>query len=201
MLPEAELIAALRRIPTQTVNGYCSRFVEFRRLIPTLPQPSGPRPLWGLGSKRYGGRFTPKGGFETVCLAEDPVTAMAEVRGVLVSSLSSLRTVQPPLVLITVETILLRVLDVTLVEVQAGLGTNARELTGAWRHLQADGREAPTQALGHVCHESGRFEAIRFPSSKNAPNGICIAVFTDRLRPPSTIKVFDPHGGIAQELP
>jgi hypothetical protein len=38
-------------------------------------------------------------------------------------------------------------------------------------------------------------------SSKNPPNGACIAVFIDRLRAPSSIKVFDPHGMLAEELP
>jgi RES domain-containing protein len=56
--------------------------VEFRHLSSVYPIP-GPKPLWGLGGMLYGGRFTPKGAFETVYLAEDPVTAMAEVSGVL----------------------------------------------------------------------------------------------------------------------
>jgi hypothetical protein len=60
------------------------------------------------------------------------------------------RTAQPPWVLITVEGILLRVLDITVPEVQAAVGTNPQELTGAWRHVQAVGREAPTQTLGRL---------------------------------------------------
>ena len=56
-------------------------------------------------------------------------------------------TAQPPWVLITVEGILPRVLDVTVSGVQSALGTNGQELTGAWRHIQATGQEAPTQPL------------------------------------------------------
>ena len=103
--------------------------------------------------------------------------------------------------LITVEGILLRVLDLTSSDVQSALGTNGQELTGAWRHIQATGKEAPTQTLGRICHQSGRFEAVRFPSSKSTPNGVCVAVFTERLQSPSLIKVFDPNGRLAQQLP
>jgi hypothetical protein len=55
--------------------------------------------------------------------------------------------------------------------------------------------------LGRLCYQSGQFEAIRYPSSKNAAYGICVAVFTDRLKPPSVIKVLDPYGRLAQQLP
>lgn len=203
MLAEPELIAALSRIGAQTAHGFYSRFVEFRHLSTAGPLPvPGPKPLWGLGSVLYGGRFTPKGAFETVYLAEDPVTAMAEVSGVLYSPQVPMpRTAQPPWVLITVEGILLRVLDVTLSGVQSALGTNPQELTGAWRHIQATGQQAPTQTLGRLCHQSGRFDAIRFPSSKNTAYGVCVAVFTHILQPPSLIKIFDPYGRLAQQLP
>jgi RES domain-containing protein len=150
----------------------------------------------------YGGRFTPKGAFEAIYLAEDPVTALAEVTGVFYSPQAPMPPgAQPPWVLITVEGILLRVLDLTVAGAQSALATNPQELTGAWRHLQAKGQEAPTQVLGRVCHQSGRFEAIRFPSAKNTLGGVCIMVFIDRLQAPSLVRVFDPHGRLAQRLP
>ena len=86
MLAERDLRRALRTISAQPAHGFYSRFVEFRHLSVAGPRAAaGPKPLWGLGAKLYGGRFTPKGAFETVYLAEDPVTAMAEVSGVLYS--------------------------------------------------------------------------------------------------------------------
>jgi RES domain-containing protein len=203
MLAEPDLTTALNGINPQTVHGFYSRCVEFRHLSATGPYPvPGPKPLWGLGSKLYGGRFTPKGAFEAIYLAEDPVTAVAEVSGVIYSPQAPMpATAQPPWVLITVEGILLRVLDLTVPGVRSALGTNEQELTGAWRHIQATGQEAPTQTLGRVCHQSGRLEAIRFPSSKSTPRGVCIVVFTDRLLSPSLMKVFDPYGRLAQQLP
>ena len=154
MLAEPDLAAVLNRISPQAAHGFYSRFVEFRHLSTTGPHPApGPKPLWGLGSKLYGGRFTPKGAFEAIYLAEDPVTAMAEISGVLYSPQAPMPlTAQPPWVLITVEGVLLRVLDLTALGVQSALGTNGQELTGAWRHIQAIGQEAPTQTLGRVCH-------------------------------------------------
>ena len=126
---------------------------------------------------------------------------MAEVSGVLYSPKVLMpQTAQPPWVLITVEGILVRVLDLTVAEVQSALGTNPQELTGAWRHIQAREGEAPTQRLGRSSYKSGRFDAIRYPSRKNAA-GICLAVFIDRLRPPAVVKVLDPHGRLAQQLP
>lgn len=54
----------LSQISVQTAHGFYSRFVEFRHLSTAGPLPvPGPKPLWGLGSMLYGGRFTPKGGF------------------------------------------------------------------------------------------------------------------------------------------
>jgi RES domain-containing protein len=202
MLGQPDLVRALKRIKAQSARGFYSRFVEFRHLSSAGRGPArSPKPLWGLGGMLYGGRFTPKGIFETVYLAEDPVTAMAEASGVLYSPRAPIpRTAQPPWVLITVEGILLRVLDLTVAEIQSSVGTDPQELTGAWRHIQALEREAPTQTLGRLCYKSGRFDAIRYPSSKNAA-GVCVAVFTDRLRPPATIKVLDPHGRLAQQLP
>lgn len=202
MLAEPDLVRALRRIKPRSAHGFYSRFIEYRHLSLAGPRPApGPKPLWGLGGMLYGGRFTPKGAFETVYLAEDPVTAMAEVSGVIYSPKSPVpRVAQPPWVLITVEGVLLRVLDVTILEVQSAVGTNLQELTGAWRQIQAAEREAPTQTLGRLCRGSRRFEAIRYPSSKNSA-GICVAVFTDLLRPPSMIEVLDPHGRLAQRLP
>ena len=115
MLAEPDLNTALRKISPQTVHGFYCRFVEFRHLGTTSPRPAPDlRPLWGLGSKLYGGRFTPKGAFEAIYLAEDRVTAMAEVSAVLYSPQAPMPlTAQPPRVLITVEGILLRVLDLT----------------------------------------------------------------------------------------
>ena len=85
--------------------------------------------------------------------------------------------------------------------IQAKLGTNSQELTGEWRYTQEGGGEAPTQALGTICYETGLFDAIRYPSSKNLPGGRCLAVFPDRLKSPAFLDVYDPNGHLAQRIP
>jgi len=61
--------------------------------------------------------------------------------------------------------------------------------------------EPPTHLLGRLCHTSRRFDGISYPSSKNPPSGVCVAVFPDRLRKPAYLEVYDPHGNVAQRLP
>ena len=101
---------------------------------------------------------------------------------------------------VAVDAILLNVLDLTDPSVQRAVGTTRQELTGEWRATQDSGAEAPTQILGRICYESGRIDAIRYNSSKNPPDGKCVAVFADRLAGPAYLEVFDPFGNLAQRL-
>ena len=102
--------------------------------------------------------------------------------------------------LISVRGILLSALNLVDPSIVMQLGTTHQELTGEWRYT-ATGGEAPTQLLGRVSSDLGRFDAIRYPSSKNPPNGVCVAVFPDRLKSPAFIEVYDPYGNLAQRLP
>jgi hypothetical protein len=150
MLAEADLITALKRIRPQTARGFYSRLVELRHLSSASPrQAPGRRVLWGLGSKLYGGRFTPKGSFEAIYLSEDPVTAMAEVNRIFDSARTPIRvTAQPPQVLITVEGVLHRVLDLTVSGIQGTLGTNLQELVGDGDRFKRRGRRRPRKCWG-----------------------------------------------------
>lgn len=203
MLPESALRATLQMIPPIPAHGPFSRCVGLHHLLAkSKASPSGPpQPLWGMGSKRAGGRYTPRGVFETIYLAEDTVTALTEVTAVVRtgSGLTTLAT--NPWVLVSVRGVLLSVLNLVDPAIVLQLGTNAQELTGEWRYTQGAGGEAATQLLGRVSYDSGRFDAIRYPSSKNPPNGCCVAVFPDRLRNPAFLEVYDPYGNLAQRLP
>lgn len=205
MHPEQQLRAVIATLPSHPRHGPYSRCVGYHHLIPHIagqPPHRGPQPLWGMGSKNDGARFTPKGRFETIYLAEDPVTALTEVEAVFRLPRGPIVTVvTPPLVHVVVDGVLLSVLDLTDGNTQTVLGTTRQELTGAWRYAQLQGMEAPTQTLGRVCYDSGRFDAIRYYSSKNPPDGICIAVFPDRLAGAAYLEVYDPYGHLAQRLP
>jgi len=205
MLDEISLEVAVTQLIGVARSGTFSRCVGYHHLAATQPSHGSsarPQPLWGIGSKRFGGRFTPRNSFETICLAEDPVTALAEVSAVLLNPGGGVITLRSlPWVTVTVQGTLLAVLDVSNMGIQAKLGTTSQELTGEWRYTQAGGGEAPTQLLGRVCHKTALFDAIRYPSSKNLPAGRCLAVFTDRLKGPAYLEVYDPNGHLAQRLP
>jgi RES domain-containing protein len=204
MLPEDQLRAAVARVSTVARAGPYSRFVGYQYLVPVprgAAPSTGPRPLWGIGSIRSGARFTPRGGFETVYLGEDPITALAEVEGIYRAYGGVPFTGRtPPVVHVAVDAVLLSVLDLTEPSVRAAVGTTHQELTGQWRVTQDGGAEAPTQTLGRVCYESGGIDGIRYPSAKNPPDGKCVAVFPDRLARPAYLEVFDPFGNLAQRL-
>jgi RES domain-containing protein len=162
--------------------------------------PRKPRPLWGIGSIKNGGRYNKRDTFEVIYLAEDPITALAEVGRVLTSNLTFSKIKGPPLVYISVEGILDKTLDLTAADIQNGLATSHQELTGAWIFEQDKTGEAPTQRLGRVAFDCNRFCGLRFPSAKN-PGGVCVAAFPDRLSDISYLEVFDPFGNLAQRLP
>jgi RES domain-containing protein len=160
-----------------------------------------PRPLWGIGSIKNGGRYNKPESFEVVYLAEDPITALAEVNLVFRSSSPDLGKIKgPPMVHIAVDGILENVLDTSSADVQRALATSHQELTGAWLWEQAESGQAPTQRLGRIAFESKRLCGLRYPSSKN-PGGTCVAVFAERLSGGSYLEVYDPFNNLAQRIP
>jgi RES domain-containing protein len=158
------------------------------------------RPLWGIGSIKNGGRYNKPETFEVIYLAEDPVTAVAEVN-LIFSNMSTVGKIKgAPMVHIAVDGILENILNVTSSKVQQALATSHQELTGAWLWEQSRTGEAPTQRLGRIAFESERICALRYPSSKN-PGGACVAVFPERLTGNSYVEVYDPFDNLAQRIP
>jgi RES domain-containing protein len=200
MLPEPELRRALAEIPAVPLHGPFNRFVAFEALVSPLKHGWPPRPLWGIGSIKNGGRYNRPERFEVIYLAEDPITALAEVNLVFRPSPELGKIKGPPVVLISVDGILPNVLDITSAAAQSALCTSHQELTGDWLWQQASTGEASTQLLGRIGFESKRLSGLRYPSSKN-PGGICVAVFADRLGADSYLEVFDPFDHLAQRIP
>jgi hypothetical protein len=93
------------------------------------------------------------------------------------------------------------ILDLTVPANIQKLGTTYQELTGAWRYVPGQAGEPPTHVLGRLCYSSKRFDAIRFLSSKNPPDGVCLAVFPDRLKGASYLEVHDPYRNVPQRIP
>ncbi len=135
MRPAAELVAALSGVKLRAVHGPWSRCVGYRHLL--APPPGGgaggsPQPLWGGAAKIAGARFTPKGGFDSLYLASDPVTALTEVSALVALPGGPVPVRTAPLVIVSVDGVVSRVLDLTDADTLAALGTNPQEITGTW---------------------------------------------------------------------
>ena len=203
MLDAVILANALATVPLVSLGGPWHRAIDQEYLTkppPGFPASGPPQPLWPGGAKKNGGRFTPKGSFDTLYLCSDQTTAMLEVgavfrppKGPLVSAKRN------PLTLTQAEGSLAAVLDLMDEDIQVTLGTNEQELTGNWRTAT----NPPTHVLATAVEVCGRILAIRSYSAKNEGAGTILAVFTDHLPrfPPSFVEMIDSSGKLAQRLP
>lgn len=202
MLDAVGLARALAAVPLISLSGVWHRAIDHEYLTgppPGFPAGSPPQPLWAGGAKENGGRFTPKGSFDTLYICSDPTTAMLEVGAIFRPPKGPLTSARRnPLTLTQAEGALEAVLDLMNEDIQEALGTNELELTGS-----RAGANPPTQVLGAVVQACGRVLAIRSYSSKNRGVGTILAVFTDHLSrfPPSFVEVVDSSGKLKQRLP
>ena len=197
MLAGAKLKAALAKVRRISVHGPWSRVVGFRYLLKAPGGRGAPQPLWGGGAKIAGARFTPKGGFDSIYLASDPITAMHEVQALVMLPGVPVPLRTPPSVVVTVDGIVSHVLDLTDSATLKTLGTNPQEMTGVW----VMAANPPTQALARAAYATGRFAGIRYASSKH-PGGTNLVVFPDRLTASETdfLEVYDPHESLPQRI-
>jgi RES domain-containing protein len=149
--------------------------------------------LSGFGSFLSGGRYN-RGAkyndepFDTLYLADSHPTGLAEV-GAIVAGVS-----QPlaPRVLLSVEVILSRVIDITRPAAQALIGVSPTELCRDWRIPQIAGRTT-TQEIGNAALHLG-LEGILVPSSKSNGNANLV-VLTDNMQTTSRLSVFGSGAG------
>ena len=176
---------------------------------PGAPAGSPPQPLWPGGAAVNGARFTPKGGFGSIYLASDPVTALKEVLAVFqhphVPSFT-MRTY--PWTLFAVDGVLTEILDLSDSNNHVTLGTSLQELTGDWAYLQDQflkgvGPLPPTQVLGQAAYDCGAILGLKYVAAKNVAEGVGFVVFADRLaaKPPSYLEVYDPHENLRERRP
>ncbi len=200
MHDEQALREALAWVPLVEQSGAFHRVVKLEYLLDCLRKTRRLGLLGAIASLRVGGRFNPKGRFEVLYLACDWLTAELEAGATLrPSDARRVGRQGSPIVRGGVEGQVTRVLDLTNSEIQKALGTNETELTAPWQMLQALRREAPTQQLGRVAWQSRRIEGFLYFSGRNRPDGRCLAVFPDRLTPPSALVVSDDSGRLAPE--
>jgi RES domain-containing protein len=199
MLPREKLTRALSQAALVVVYGPWSRIVGFRHLLGPPPGLSGPpQPLWGGAAKLYGARFTPKGAFDSIYLASDPITALLEVQALVLLPGGPLALRTSPWAIVTIDGLVSNVLDLTNPATLTALGTNEQELSGTWVTLT----NPPTQLLALAAWRSARIAGIKYRSAKHPGNGLNLVVFPDRLSvsPNDYLEVYDPYGHLAQRI-
>jgi RES domain-containing protein len=198
MLRSKRLATALAKIQLVSTHGPWSRTVGLRHIL----QPPGPKrrllqPLWGGAAQQYGARFTPTGGFESIYLSYDPITAFIEVSALVVFVGGPVPIRSAPWTVISVEGVTNGVLDLTDSKTLSILRTNEQEITGTW----VKATSPPTQELGQAAYNSGRIVGIKYGSAKHR-GGVNLVVFPDRLVNSSSsyLEVYDPHGNCQQRI-
>ena len=154
--------------------------------------------LSAVGSYRFGGRYNSAGSFEVLYLAASPVTALEEVEALLRSGEGLQGVKGPPRILLSVECRLQAVVELT--EHLTRLNVGLADLTLPWRDSLRRGETPLTHTLGNLAHARGDVEALLVPSAKN-PKTFNLAVFPDRVRSGSSLRVFDDSGMIDARLP
>ena len=151
-----------------------------------------------MGSYRFGGRYNPAGSFEVLYLVTSPVTALEEVEALLRSGEGLQGAKEPPRVLLLVECRLQAVVEPK--EHLTRLNVTLADLMLPWRDRLWCGEMPVTHTLGSLAYARGDVEALLVPSAKN-PETFNLAVFPDRVRAGSSLRVFDDSGMIDARLP
>lgn len=200
MLSEDELRTALQGLPNRSISGVLYRAGRLKALLgssQTNELLTEQRFLHGFGSSKSGARYTPVAGPRTVYFGEDKEVALEEC--ILTGSVGDANAF-PPLIIFSARVSLISLLDLGDLEIQKLLGTSEKELVEPWRLKQARKEEVPTQVLGKVACESGRYEAIRYPSARLRGH-YCVVVFNERVISPSFVEIIDPDGHIYERIP
>ncbi|HEX6040324.1 RES family NAD+ phosphorylase [Longimicrobium sp.] len=194
-------LAGVRRL---TVQGTLYRAMYAAYLLPPV---TDPRPLFFNGSLA-GRRYTPRKGPAGLYLSFDPSTPPAELRAVVFDHGLPVATAeQDPIVLVSVRTVVHRVLDLTDAATRAALELTRADLRADWErgqdaYLAGRGPMPATQLLALTAHLSGLFAGIKYPSART-DFGVNLVVFPDRLDADrgDHLEVVDSGARYAQHLP
>ena len=162
MLPLPQLSAALDAVKLTSAHGPWSRAVGYQYLLSPPPGLTGPpQPLWGGAAKLVGARFTPRGSFDSIYLAHDPITAFIEVSALVLLPGGPVPVRSAPWVIVSVDGMLNNLLDLTDAATLATLSTTEQEMTGTW----VAATNPPTQVLARAAFDSGRIAGIKYGSA------------------------------------
>ena len=197
MQPKARLSKILIKLSAPSITGYFYRSIDYGALHSMEP----PDALYALGPSKQGQRYTPVGGPPALYVADKAYTSFAEVTHAITSSVRQFNSPpQPPLVVFAVSVHLEHILDLTDNSILKALGTTIAELQGPWADQMASGIDVPTHLLATAVYKTNRFQGIKY-HSKEHPGGVDLIIWTDKLKAPSFIEVFDPTKKLAARIP
>jgi RES domain-containing protein len=158
----------------KTCQGSAWSGIGYRSASPRYA--SGPDLISGIGSRRYGARWNPKGAFAAIYVSLDLETAMLET--IAYHRYYGIPVHQAlPRTFVALELELGAILRMDDAGVQSRLGLTVDQLRGDWRKLQDAGQEAVTQAVGRAAWTLG-LEGLMVPSAWRV-DGVNLVVFPD----------------------
>lgn len=196
MHQKAQLAKILAILPNPSLSRYFYRSVDNSAMHSTKP----PNPLYSLGPGVRGQRYTPIGGPPALYVSNKPYTAFAEGTHSITSSLSQTIVPPAPVIVYAIQVNLKHILDLTDKNVLNALGTTIEELQGPWADQVVNGVDVPTHLLAGTVHKTHRFQGMLF-NSKEHPEGINLIIWTNKVRSPSYVEVYDPTGKLAARIP
>jgi RES domain-containing protein len=190
MLDNDPLILALESLPTVMLQGTTYRIIKNKYAS---------SPLSTIGSLR-GGRYNPPDLFESLYIADTPNNALLEI-GAMIRTHQGLVGVKcNPLLVLSLDYRLNRVLDLVEKTHQSVIETNLQELKASWRDVNAEGQMAATQKIGWAAYKMDRIEALKVPSAK-IDGAYNLVIFPDKLTGNSFVQVHDDDGLILAGIP
>jgi RES domain-containing protein len=199
MLGSKQLQLILSQLDNPAISGLFYRAIPNAALYSKEP----PQPLWSLGPGLYGQRFNAIGSPPALYVAEQPQTAFYEATGLgasLFSVNSQDRPTPAPTTVLTIKVNLEHVLDLTKASIITALGMTQSEILCPWQEFMIKDLPVPTHILADAVYQSGRYQGIRFPSSKET-GAINLMIWMDKIKTPSFVEVHDPSGRLWQRVP
>jgi RES domain-containing protein len=188
------LLRVLERAPVDPYSGYAYRVVADKWRD---------SPLSAIGSVRTGGRYNGPDTFPILYCADSQTTAMMEVEALFSTSDGQLKGVpRDPDLVLTIKLNLSRVLDLTVPDLYADLGTDYKELVNLIPSrfiLNARGEQTPIQRLGGACSFSGNISALKVPSAAGK-SGFCLDILVDSLLVGEELSILDKSGRINAQI-
>jgi RES domain-containing protein len=189
-----KLLPVLERAQTSAFSGFTFRVIADRWRA---------SPLSAIGALERGGRFNPPGAFSVLYTADSQLTALREVEALFLDEAGQLRGMpRNPDLILTLECSLLRVLDLTVLDLYSELGTTQEEpiANSPSRFVaNARGMNTPTQQLGLACIRTGKISALKVLSAAN-PSGYCLDIPLECLIVGGRIAVRDDNGLLQADL-